>query len=136
MGRGPAIITFLRKEVGREKKNNHLKSHQYSLNKNSSLLFITLVLRLIKSKKMNNYLELAQLSDGTIVLRRSDDKENPLVKIKFSGESKQLLQGQELHIAKEMIRAGIESISGNVSDFDEFFESQLDNIKKKEVTLH
>ena len=85
---------------------------------------------------MNNYLELAQLSDGTIVLRRSDDKENPLVKIKFSGESKQLLQGQELHIAKEMIRAGIESISGNVSDFDEFFESQLDNIKKKEVTLH
>ncbi len=95
-----------------------------------------LVLRLIKSKKMNNYLELAQLSDGTIVLRRSDDKENPLVKIKFSGESKQLLQGQELHIAKEMIRAGIESISGNVSDFDEFFESQFDNIKKKEVTLH
>ena len=87
---------------------------------------------------MNNYLELAQLSDGTIVLRRSDDKENPLVKIKFSGESKQLLQGQELHIAKEMIRAGIESISGNVSvsDFDEFFDWQLDNIKKKEVTLH
>ena len=58
-----------------------------------------------------------------------------MVKIKFSGESKQLLQGQELHIAKEMIRAGIESISGNVSDFDEFFDSQL-NIKKKEVTLH
>ena len=94
------------------------------------------MLRLIKSKKMNNYLELAQLSDGTIVLRRSDDKENPLVKIKFSGESKQILPGQQLHIAKEMIRAGIESISGNVSDFDEFFESQLDNIKKKEVTLH
>ena len=69
---------------------------------------------------MNNYLELAQLSDGTIVLRRSDDKENPLVKIKFSGESKQLLQGQELHIAKEMIRAGIESISGNVSDLMNF----------------
>ena len=122
--------------VGREKKNNHLKSHQNSLNKNSSLLFMKLVLRWTKPKKMNNYLELAQLSDGTIVLRRSDDKENPLVKIKFSGESKQLLQGQELHIAKEMIRAGIESISGNVSDFDEFFDSQLDNIKKKEVTLH
>ena len=64
---------------------------------------------------------------------RSDDKENPLVKIKFSGESKQLLQGQELHIAKEMIRAGIESISGNVSDFDEFFDSELDNIKKKKL---
>ena len=69
---------------------------------------------------MSNYLELAQLPDGTIVLRRSDDHENPIVKIEFSGESKDFLQGQELNVAKEMIRAGIESVSGNVTDFDEF----------------
>ena len=87
-------------------------------------------------KKTSNYLELAQLPDGCIVLRRSDDHDNPIVKIEFSKESKDFLQGQELTVAKEMIRAGIESISGNVSDFDEFFDSQLDNIKKKEVTLH
>jgi hypothetical protein len=37
---------------------------------------------------MSNYLELTQLPDGTIVLRRSDDHENPIVKIEFSGESK------------------------------------------------
>ena len=49
---------------------------------------------------MNNYLELAQLSDGTIVLRRSDDKENPLVKIKFSGESKQLLKDKNFILPK------------------------------------
>ena len=42
----------------------------------------------------------------------------------------------QLSSEDQMIRAGIESISGNVSDFDEFFDSQLDNIKKKEVTLH
>ena len=30
---------------------------------------------------MANYLELAQLPDGTIVLRRSDDHKNPIVKI-------------------------------------------------------
>ena len=29
---------------------------------------------------MSNYLELTQLPDGTIVLRRSDDHENPIVK--------------------------------------------------------
>ena len=85
---------------------------------------------------MSNYLELAQLSDGTIVLRRSDDQDNPIVKIEFSGESKDFLQGQELNVAKEMIRAGIESVSGNVTDFDEFLESQKGNFVKKPVILH
>ena len=74
---------------------------------------------------MSNYLELAQLPDGTIVLRRSDDHDNPIVKIEFSGESKDFLQGQELNVAKEMIRAGIESVSGNVTDFDDFLESEM-----------
>ena len=73
---------------------------------------------------MSNYLELAQLPDGTIVLRRSDDHKNPIVKIEFSRESKDFLQGQELTVAKEMIRAGIESVSGNVSDLDDFFDKQ------------
>ena len=85
---------------------------------------------------MSNYLELAQLPDGTIVLRRSDDHENPIVKIQFSGESKDFLQGQELNVAKEMIRAGIESVSGNVTDFDEFLESQKGNTAKKPLILH
>ena len=39
-------------------------------------------------KKTSNYLELAQLPDGSIVLRRSDDHDNPIVKIEFSKESK------------------------------------------------
>ena len=85
---------------------------------------------------MSNYLELAQLPDGTIVLRRSDDHDNPIVKIEFSGESKDFLQGQELNVAKEMIRAWIESVSGNVTDFDEFLESQKGNLVKKPVILH
>ena len=85
---------------------------------------------------MSNYLELAQLPDGTIVLRRSDDHDNPIVKIEFSGESKDFLQGQELNVAKEMIRAGIESVSGNVTDFDDFLESQKGNSMKKPEILH
>jgi len=35
-----------------------------------------------------------------------------------------------------MIRAGIESVSGNVNDVDEFFESQKENLAKKPVILH
>ena len=85
---------------------------------------------------MSNYLELTQLQDGTIGLRRSDDHENPIVKIEFSGESKEFLNGEELSVAKEMIRAGIESVSGNSIDFDDFFDSQKKSLRKKPVTLH
>ena len=35
-----------------------------------------------------------------------------------------------------MIRAGIESVSGNVSDFDEFFDGQKERLTKKPVILH
>ena len=84
---------------------------------------------------MSNYLELTQLPDGTIVLRRSDDHENPIVKIEFSGESKDFLNGTELTVAKEMIRAGIESVSGNSIDFDDFFDSE-NSLRKKSVVLH
>ena len=85
---------------------------------------------------MSNYLELTQLPDGTIVLRRSDDHENPIVKIEFGKESKDFLNGDELAVAKEMIRAGIESVSGNVIDFDEFFDSKMQRVSKKSVTVH
>ena len=85
---------------------------------------------------MSNYLELTQLPDCTIVLRRSDDHEHPIVKIEFSGESKEFLNGEELSVAKEMIRAGIESVSGNAIDFDDFFDSHKQSLRKKPVTLH
>tara|TARA_B100000029_G_scaffold438283_2_gene454080 strand:- start:4808 stop:5059 length:252 start_codon:yes stop_codon:yes gene_type:complete len=83
---------------------------------------------------MSNYLELTQLPDGTIVLRRSDDPDNPIVKIEFSKESRDFLSGDELVVAKEMIRAGIESVSGNSIDFEEFFDNQ--KRKLKTITLH
>tara|TARA_B100001079_G_C16333945_1_gene480438 strand:- start:15 stop:305 length:291 start_codon:yes stop_codon:yes gene_type:complete len=90
----------------------------------------------ILMKDASNYLELAQLPDGSIVLRRSDDHDNPIVKIEFSTESKDFLQGQELRVAKEMIRAGIESVSGNVSDLDDFFDKQRELLSKKHTIVH
>lgn len=85
---------------------------------------------------MSNYLELTQLSDGTIVLRRADDLENPIVKIEFGKESRDFLNGEELSVAKEMIRAGLESVSGQVIDFDDFFENVKRKTSKKNITLH
>ena len=85
---------------------------------------------------MSNYLELTQLPDGTIVLRRSDDPENPIVKIEFSKESKDFLNGTELTVAKEMIRSVIECVSFNSIDFDVFFDSEKNSLRKKPVVLH
>ena len=85
---------------------------------------------------MSNYLELTQLPDGSIVLRRSDDHENPIVKIEFSKESRDFLNGTELSVAKEMIRAGIESVSGNSIDFDDFFDAEKKSLRKKSIVLH
>ena len=42
---------------------------------------------------MSKYLELVEVSEGVVVLRRSDQKEAPLVKIEFSAEVKTLLNG-------------------------------------------
>ena len=89
-----------------------------------------------KVKIMSNYLELTQLSDGTIVLRRADDHDNPIVKIEFGRESRDFLNGEELSVAKEMIRAGLESVSGQVIDFDDFFDNVKRKSTKKNVTLH
>ena len=85
---------------------------------------------------MSNYLELTQLSDGTIELRRSDDHDNPIVKIEISADSKEIINRSQLTVAKEMIKAGIESVSGNTIDFDEFFDSNNKRISKKETIIH
>ena len=72
---------------------------------------------------MSKYLELVEISDGVIVLRRSDSKESPLVKIEFSKEVKNLLNGMEFDVAKEMIKSGIETLN---TDIDiESFDDEL-----------
>ena len=47
---------------------------------------------------MSKYLELVEVSEGVVVLRRSDQKDAPLVKIEFSSEVKTLLNGMELSL--------------------------------------
>ncbi|MBA4729726.1 MAG: hypothetical protein ACJ0F8_01550 [Gammaproteobacteria bacterium] len=76
---------------------------------------------------MSKYLELVEISDGVIVLRRSDTKEAPLVKIEFSKEVKNLLNGMEFDVAKEMIKSGIETLNSDidVEGLDEELAEQL-----------
>ena len=80
---------------------------------------------------MSKYLELVEISDGVIVLRRSDTKEAPLVKIEFSKEVKNLLNGMEFDVAKEMIKSGIETLNSDI-DIDALDDDLFDSFLKKD----
>ena len=81
---------------------------------------------------MSKYLELVEISEGVIVLRRSDAIDSPLVKIEFSGDVKSLLNGMEFDVAKEMIKAGIETLNSDI-DLDSIDDDMLDTIMKKDL---
>lgn len=62
-----------------------------------------------------SYLEIIQLPTGEYALRRADDENTPLVRIRFSDEAKEMLQDNDLNVAKAMITAGLEA-AGSTTD--------------------
>jgi len=68
-----------------------------------------------------SFLEIVQLPSGEFALRRADDESTPLVKIHFSDEARDMLQDNDMAVAKAMITAGLEAAgnaSGDVSEID------------------
>lgn len=63
-----------------------------------------------------SFLEIIELSDGRLVLRRAED-EAVLVTLDFSDQAKEFLQGQHIEIAKAMFSAGMQ-MAGKVVDED------------------
>ena len=54
-----------------------------------------------------SFLEIVELKDGDIALRSAEDNSEPLVRIRFSEESRHYMMGNALEVAKVMIQAGI-----------------------------
>ena len=54
-----------------------------------------------------SFLEIVELPDGRIVLRRSEDQE-ALLTLDFSADAKGFLQGQHVEVAKAMIGVGVQ----------------------------
>lgn len=54
-------------------------------------------------------LEIIELPNGEVALKRVDDDSSPLVKIRFSKESEVLLDSMKMHIARVMIEAGMDA---------------------------
>ena len=61
-----------------------------------------------------SFLEIVELPDGSIVLRRAED-EGVLVTLDFSDDAKVFLQGQHVEIAKAMFNVGVQ-MAGGVSE--------------------
>lgn len=72
-----------------------------------------------------SFLEIVELPDGSIVLRRAED-EAVLVTLDFSDDAKVFLQGQHVEIAKAMFTVGVQ-MAGRVSegDFEEDEQPQV-----------
>lgn len=72
------------------------------------------------------FLEIVELSDGRIVLRRGDD-EGDLVTLEFTEQAKAFLQGQHLEVAKAMFNSGLQ-LAGRMAEGDSPFESPAERV--------
>lgn len=61
------------------------------------------------------FLEIVELADGKVALRRSDEEAAPLVVIEFSADAREYLQGHHIEVAKAMISAGMQ-VAGQVME--------------------
>jgi len=57
------------------------------------------------------FLEIVELDDGDIALRRADSEDEPIMRISFSEHTLSQLQDQHIDVAKVMLTAGIHMIS-------------------------
>ena len=65
---------------------------------------------------MSSFYEIIELINGDVALARADDEKNePLVTIRFSDESLAFLGEEKFMVAKAMIEAGMEA-AGEIAD--------------------
>lgn len=75
-----------------------------------------------------SFLEIVELSDGRIVLRRAED-EGALVTLDFSEDARAFLQGHHVDVAKAMLNVGLQ-MAGKLAEGD------IDHQDEAERVLH
>ena len=65
----------------------------------------------------SSFLEIIELADGTVALRRPDEEGKPLLVIEFYEEAREFLQGNYVEVAKVMIGAGMQ-VAGQIMEED------------------
>ncbi len=74
----------------------------------------------------STFLEIVELPDGRIVLRRSDE-EVPMVTLSFSGEAREFLRDRYVDVARIMFHAGLEAAGQLMSDETALLEAEADD---------
>lgn len=83
---------------------------------------------------MLSYLELVELDNGDIVLQDSESDEKPLVTIRFSEQAREHMEGSSLELARIMIQAGLEAVSGVIQT--EVLDEEDDEEPGTDHTIH
>jgi hypothetical protein len=73
-----------------------------------------------------SFLEIIELNDGEIVLQRGEDDSEPLVRIRFSEESRLYMMDNALEVAKIMIQAGVQAAAAIAEQGEKEFDASQD----------
>ena len=79
-------------------------------------------------------LEIVDIGDGEIVLKRAEDEGDALVTIRFSEESRMYIADQGMEVAKAMIQAGIQA-AAQLADQGEV-EMEIETVRGAPPTVH
>ena len=79
-------------------------------------------------------LEIVDLGDGEIVLKRAEDEGEALVSIRFSEESRMYIADQGMEVAKAMIQAGIQAAAQLADQGD--VEMEIETVRGVPPTVH
>ena len=88
---------------------------------------------------MSTVLEITQLENGDIVLREADDRGEPLLRIAFSNEVRDMLGDELIAVAEAMIDAATDFLSTDSGYFDTGLEADLesdDEARKHSPVIH
>jgi len=67
---------------------------------------------------MSRLLEITQLENGEIVLRETDDETEPLIRLKFSEEVREMLGQDLVGVAEAMIDAATDYLSSEATEVE------------------
>ena len=76
---------------------------------------------------MTTVLEITQLDNGDIVLREADETGEPLVRIAFSNEVRDMLGDELIGVAEAMIDAATDFLSTDSAYFDAGMDGDLES---------
>jgi len=80
------------------------------------------------------FYEIVLLPDGDFALQRTDEKEEPLIRIHFSDEAMSMLQDASMDVAKAMIDAGIDMVEQLGEEM--LADEDDDNPNRETQTVH